>query len=72
MTASSSLSDLRARVIAGDVLTDEEILHAVRSLRDQRAKAVQRAAAKAQNKHVDMDALFAGTTPGSMTKDPFR
>lgn len=57
------LSDLRARVVAGEALSDDEIIAAVRALRDNRAAAVERAAVKARAKHVDMDKLFAGVTP---------
>ena len=68
-----TLSDLRARVLAGDVLTDDEILHVVRALRDQRAGALRQAAEKAASKHVDYDTLFAGGgVQSKMKQDPFR
>ena len=76
MTNQSTVSDLRARVLAGQPLTDDEILHAVRALRDERAAAVRKVAEKAAAKHVDYDALFAGGTVqpvgGKPPGDPFR
>lgn len=56
----TSVEALRARALAGETLSDDEVVAAVRALRDKRAAATQRVAERAAAKRIDLSALFAG------------
>ena len=65
-----SLPDLRARVLAGEELSDDEIVAVVRKLSGARQNAVAQAAEKAAKSHVDLDAMFVPQGQTGVVKPP--